>query len=99
MIEKNSQDQFLIKGSINFNNAPLLLKEACRMIDEKEDKLIFDFSSLEKSNSSGLSVLLSLVRYAKLQHKKIQFLNLPDYLLATAKISDVDKLLPCTQTT
>jgi len=98
VIEKNG-GQFLVSGVIDFHCAPLLLKEACRVLDQEKDKIIFDFSAIKKSDSSGLSVLLSLIRHANTQHKKIQFLHLPDYLLATAKISDVDTLLPCTQTT
>jgi ABC-type transporter Mla MlaB component len=99
MIEQKT-DEFFIKGTLDFESVPVLLKQACEMIDQsqtpKQTDIIFNFSGLSQSNSAGLALLTSLLRHANERHKNIRFLHLPDNLWAAAKVSDLDKILPCT---
>jgi phospholipid transport system transporter-binding protein len=52
-----------------------------------------DCSGITKSDSAGLSVLLDWLALAKRDGRSLRYLNLPDNLLAFAKISEVDELL------
>ncbi len=100
MIEKSlgNTNEFLIKGVLDIENTPVLLKQICGIIDlqtEKQTELVFNFSELQQSSSVGLALLTSLLRYANKQEQNLQFLHLPAKLWAAAKISDLDKVLPC----
>ena len=102
MIEKNlqnqSQTEFLVKGALDVENTPVLLKQICDIIDQqtqKQTELVFNFSGLQQSSSAGLAMLTSLLRYANQHQQKLLFLHLPAKLWAAAKISDLDKVLPC----
>ena len=52
-----------------------------------------DCSGITRSDSAGLSVLLDWLALAKRDGRSLRYMNLPQELLAIAKISDVDELL------
>jgi ABC-type transporter Mla MlaB component len=98
MIEKKegkNENEFNISGILDFNNVSLILKQACQIIDNASQEIIFNFSELRQSNSAGLSLLTSLLRHAEQVKKNIQFLHLPGKLWEAAKISNLDEVLPC----
>lgn len=100
MLEKNphTTNEFLIKGVLDVENTPVLLKQICNIIDQqtqKEIELVFNFSELQQSSSVGLALLTSLLRYANERQQNLQFRHLPGNLWAAAKVSDLDKVLPC----
>lgn len=102
MIEQNLQNQsqieLMIKGIIDFDNAPILLKKISEFIEQQTEtkEIILNFSGLQQSNSAGLALFTALLRQAKQYEKNLQFMHLPANLWAAAQISDLDKVLPCT---
>ncbi len=52
-----------------------------------------DCSGISESDSAGLTVLLDWLALAKRDGRSLRYVNLPEGLLAIAKISDVDELL------
>ncbi len=56
--------------------------------------LQFDFQKVVRSDSSALALLTAWMRYAKKNHKTIEFINLPVQLLEMAQLSRLDKILP-----
>ena len=52
-----------------------------------------DCRGITASDSAGLTVLLDWLALAKKEGRSLRFLNLPQGLLAIAKISEVDELL------
>jgi len=100
MLEKKpeSANEFLIKGVLDVDTTPIILKQICSIIDkqtEKQTELVFNFSELQQSSSVGLAMLTTLLRHANDRQQNIQFCHLPGKLWAAAKISDLDKILPC----
>jgi ABC-type transporter Mla MlaB component len=99
-ITSKSSSEFHIEGIIDFDNVTNLLQEATDILNKAhKEEIKFDFSGISQSNSAGLALLTALLRHANETHKNILFLNLPAKLLAAAKISDLDTVLPCTPTT
>lgn len=100
MLEKKPEtaNEFLIKGVLDVENTPILLKQICDIIDQqtqKQTELVFNFSELQQSSSAGLAMLTTLLRHANEREQNLQFRHLPGKLWAAAKISDLDKVLPC----
>lgn len=89
--------EFFITGNIDFDNIHSLFKQACLVLDQQEKgkEIIFNFSQVVQHNSAALALLTAILRYAKQHMKNLLFLDLPAQLWATAKISDIDKLLTC----
>lgn len=52
-----------------------------------------DCSAITRSDSAGLSVLLDWLGLAKRDGRSLRYVNLPQELLAIARISEVDELL------
>lgn len=98
-ITAKSPDEFTLAGIIDFDNVTALLQEACEIMDKSTQDIKFNFADISQSNSAGLALLTALLRHANETKKNILFLNLPAKLLAAAKISDLDAILPCTPTT
>lgn len=59
-------------------------------------ELEVDLSQVEKSDSSGLSMLLGWVRAAKQKNIHLHFTHVPRYLLDIARLCGVDGILPIT---
>ena len=99
MIEKKSANEFLVKGILGFDNVNAVLNQACDFLSKEktasQTEIIFNFAELQQSNSASLALLTALLRYAREHQYIIQFLHLPSKLWAAAKISDLDKILPC----
>ncbi|HEV2613287.1 MAG TPA: STAS domain-containing protein [Gammaproteobacteria bacterium] len=98
-ITSKSPTEFHISGILDFDNVSSVLQEASEIITRSTAEVKFDFAGISQSNSAGLALLTALLRHAHETHKNILFLNLPAKLLAAAKISDLDSILPCTPTT
>jgi phospholipid transport system transporter-binding protein len=52
-----------------------------------------DCSAITASDSAGLTVLLDWLALAKRDGRSLRYMNLPEALLAVARISEVDGLL------
>ena len=100
-ITPTSPTEFHVSGIIDFDNVTGVVQDACHLLDQSPSstEIKFDFSGISQSNSAGLALLTALLRHAQETQKNILFLKLPAKLLAAAKISDLDAILPCTPTT
>ena len=98
-ITSTSPTEFDISGMIDFENVTELLQKACEIINLASQEIKFNFAKISQSNSAGLALLTGMLRHAQAKQKHILFLQLPAKLLAAAKISDLDTILPCTPTT
>lgn len=98
-ITSKSPTEFHLSGILDFDNVSGVLQEASEIINRSTAEVKFDFSGISQSNSAGLALLTALLRHAHETNKNILFLHLPAKLLAAAKISDLDTILPCTPTT
>lgn len=94
-LEKIAQGHYLLKGQLNFKSVPVLwsTNRAVLFADEVS-ALEVDLTKLERSDSSGLALLLEWYREAELQNKKITFFNLPSQMYDIARISGLNDILP-----
>ena len=88
----NAND-FLISGELNFTTAIALCTRGQQLIAENT-ALNFDFSQVNQSSSVGLALLIAWARKAKQLGKTVSFSHLPKELLAAAKVSNLDTILP-----
>ena len=88
-------NKIYLKGSIVFNNAVAVLaavKKSCKEMDY----IVIDLSSLTKADSSCLSVLISLIRFTKLENKKLVITKMPQFLSDLGRVSGLDDIMPVT---
>lgn len=97
-LEKIGQGHYLLKGQLNFNSVPELWNDhKISLFDDEVDTLDIDLSQLERSDSSGLAILVEWYREAEQCDKKITFFNLPKQMYDIAKVSGLHEILPLTK--
>lgn len=60
------------------------------------NRIVIDCSGVTRADSAGLSVLLDWLAWGRRRSRQLSLENLPESLLAIARISEVDGLLTAT---
>ena len=92
-IETGANGRVEIHGELNFASVALLWN-ASRQCLREGDALDVDLSHVERSDSAGLALLVECLRHARQSGKKIRFFNIPAQMLAIARVSGLDEVLP-----
>ncbi len=94
-LEKISTGHYILRGQLNFNSVPQLWSANSDLLwADTAANLEIDLLQLERSDSSGLALLIEWYREAGQQQKKIVFVNLPVQMYEIARISGLDEILP-----
>ncbi len=94
-LEKIASGHYILKGQLNFETVPELWeKHKISLFTDETDVLDIDLSQLERSDSSGLALLVEWYREAEQEGKQITFLNLPEQMYEIARISGLNEILP-----
>lgn len=83
-----------LAGVLDYRSGPALRKEGKALIAAcREPKLVFDCSSVAKSSSVGLSLLLGFIRDAQALGKGWELRDMPDDMREIAGVYDLDEVL------
>ncbi len=82
-----------IAGEMVMDTVPPMLKQAKQLLKDA-DKLEIDLQQVTRSDSSGLALLIDLMRHANGRVKEIRFRNMPKQMLAIATASGLEDFLP-----
>lgn len=94
-LEKVTSGHYILKGQLNFKSVPVLWKlHQNALFADNSDFLDIDLSPIERSDSSGLALLVEWYREAEQEGKKITFFNLPRQMYEMACISGLNEILP-----
>jgi len=70
-----------------------LLENSLDMIREVPE-ITVDLADVERSDSAGVALLVQWMREVRSQGKSITYLNIPSQMLAIARVSSLDTVLP-----
>ncbi len=94
-LEKIASGHYILKGQLNFKSVPGLWgRNKVSLFSDESDTLDIDLSQLERSDSSGLALLVEWYREAGQDGKSITFFNLPAQMYEMARISGLNEILP-----
>ena len=91
-ISQPSAGTIALKGVLNFDTVPALMKQAEPMLAQSKDVSV-DFSGVEKTNSAGLALLLEIVRFMQLRNASVRFENIPEQIAIVARAYGIDAAL------
>lgn len=83
---------FFIKGKLEFSNVMDLYALNKDQL-ENIARLVFDFSEVKSSDSSGLALIVEWIRYAKEKNKTIVLRNLSKKLLLLAAVAGLEPII------
>ncbi|MFN2308511.1 MAG: lipid asymmetry maintenance protein MlaB [Gammaproteobacteria bacterium] len=92
-LKRADDGRLTLEGELSFTTVKRLLGEAQRLFEQVEDIRI-DLRGISRSDSAGLALLVEWMRGAQRLDKPIQFLNIPPQMLAIARVSGLDQVLP-----
>jgi phospholipid transport system transporter-binding protein len=82
-----------IRGAIDFDTVPQLLKSGAAMFSVPDAKVVVDFTEIELTKSVGLALMIEWPRQARRANKEIEFANVPAQMVAMATASGLEKIL------
>jgi len=91
-VEKINAGQYKITGDLDFSTVTALLTQLHTLLGSDLEMTV-DLSSLGRSNSAGLALLMELKGDAKRLNRKITFVGIPQLLLDLASMSNVAEIL------
>lgn len=93
-LQPSSSGRIEVRGALTFTTARQAREEGLRAItDTQSRQLEADCTGVTVADSAGLTVMLDWLAHAKLEGKSLRLTNLPEKILAVARISDVEDLL------
>lgn len=88
--------RFEIRGALDFASVGVLLSKGVAAFGGRRE-VVLDLQGVTRSNSAALALLLEWLDHGRAQGFDLRFANLPDSLVAIARMSNVDALLPPVQ--
>lgn len=85
-------DFFIVAGELNFTTAAVLWSESLPLL-AKAPQLNFDLTKVTSSNSGGLALILSWIKYARRHNKAVRFNNIPKQLNSIISVAGIGKML------
>lgn len=92
-IREASNGRLELHGSLSFTSVPPLWADFAGHLAKRE-QLEIDLAGVERSDSAGLAFLVECLRSAHKAGKNILFFNIPAQMLAIARASSLDQVLP-----
>ncbi len=82
-----------LSGELGFSAVPRVWRDSERLFTGSRHVLI-DLGGVTRADSAGLALLISWIRIAEEKKISIKFKNIPGQLLAIARVSGVEEMLP-----
>lgn len=92
--EEGARGGFRVSGELVFDTVPELLEQGRVLFDDGVPGFDLDFSGVSRADSAGVALLIEWMRIAHRRHRNIVFRNVPEQMLAIARVSGVDDILP-----
>ena len=90
------EGRFGVRGVLDFTTVGALLSKGAAAFGGRHE-VVLDLQGVIRSNSAGLVLLLEWMDHGRVQGFELRFVNLPDSLVAIARMSNVDALLSLPQ--
>lgn len=92
-IEDEGTGRFRVNGPLTFDTVADAAATSQKLFADRQ-MLDLDLSGVTASDSAGLALLIEWISRAQRSQCHLSYSRVPAQVMAIAKISDVDKLLP-----
>lgn len=96
-ISEPTPGRIVVTGELTFATARDARRLGMLVLESsRAERLAVDCSAVTRADSAGLAVLLDWLAWARRKSRPVELQNLPQSLVAIARISEVDGLLGAT---
>lgn len=92
-LESSDGGRIRVIGELTFATVSQLLREE-RLLEEDSGVLRIDLAEVGRADSAGLALLIHWLRHARQSGREVVFSNVPEQMLAIARVSDLENILP-----
>lgn len=92
--EENGVIILAVDGNLDGEGTQALEEQVLALLESGSTKLLFDFSSLDYINSSGLRVLVLAYQRLKKNSGAVAICGVKDYIQEVFEVSGYDKIFP-----
>jgi len=93
-IEKLDGGRLRVSGELTFGTVAAVLRESAGLFQNDTTAFEMDLSGVRHADSAGLALLIHWLREARRNGREIVFRHLPEQMLAIARVSDLQDILP-----
>src|SRR5580700_5691485 len=93
-IQLTKDNTLALAGVLNATTVTTLWEQSKTLLARATTPLCMDLKNISESDSAGVALLISWVRYLRTQNKILQFVNLPEQMRAIMHVSGLDTILP-----
>jgi phospholipid transport system transporter-binding protein len=83
-----------VSGELTFSTVTTALEQSRPLLQSAQGWLVMELSEVGRVDSAGLALLIQWMRMARGQSVDILFRHVPQQLLAIARASDLETVLP-----
>lgn len=93
VLRAGPEGRLLLEGELSFKTVVKLLADF-QALPDQGNEIQIDLQGVSRADSAGLALLVEWMRNAQALGKSIRFLNIPQQMLAIARVSSLDQVLP-----
>jgi len=87
-------DLLRVNGELSYATVPDLLEQGAALLAGRSARVRLDLGGVTRADSAGLALLVEWLRAARGRRADIVFRNVPPQMLAIARVSGLDGILP-----
>lgn len=96
-ISEPTSGRVVVTGELTFGTAREARQIGILVLESSQaQRIVVDCSAVTRADSAGLAVLLDWLAWGRRRSRPLSLQNLPESLVAIARISEVDGLLTAT---
>ena len=92
-LQEDSDGRVSVTGVLSFGSVNQALKIMQPLLEDR-NAILVDLSAVERADSAGLALLVEWVSRAKQNGIELTYCDIPQQMLAIARVSGLDALLP-----
>jgi phospholipid transport system transporter-binding protein len=93
-ISEPTSGRVVVSGELTFGTARDARQIGVMVLESsRAERIVVDCSAVTRADSAGLAVLLDWLAWGRRRSRPLSLQNLPESLIAIARISEVDGLL------
>lgn len=91
-LQEQDAGRFLLRGELTFRSAQSALHQADDAFDALP-RVVFDLAGISRADSAGVGIMLAWLARARETGSRLEFVNMPEQLVAIAHVAGVDGML------
>lgn len=93
-VEIKAPDYWLLSGELTFATVAAIARQGLGL--PRGARVTLDLRGISRADSAGLALLVDWMRQARHSEAQVHYANIPAQMLAVARVSGLDKILPLT---